>query len=283
MWVHAWRAGREIVGAGAFPNARRDRRREQEYPMTQSDWTRRKFLRSGYCSACSAPALAGALLGACSSPTPPSAAPTTPPSSAGAGAASTQPAAAQQAPAQAPTQPAAAATSGGTLVAGWEEDAANLDPTKLLCAHESRIAELYSDTLWEQFGDSTEPKPGLAATWQPSPDGLTWDVTLRPGVKFQDGTPVDADAIKWNFDRWLDPQHPFYDGPYGLLSYYLGAIQGVEKTGDNSAPHFAQQARRHLRATCWCPTRAPVSPTAVQKMGKQQIRHHPGVRPAPSR
>src|SRR5437764_72947 len=83
--------------------------------------------------------------------------------------------------------------------AGWEEDAANLDPTKLLCAHESRIAELYSDTLWEQFGDSTDAKPGLASAWQPSPDGLTWDVTLRQGVKFQDGTPADADAIKWNF------------------------------------------------------------------------------------
>ncbi|MGB5911074.1 MAG: ABC transporter substrate-binding protein [Promethearchaeia archaeon] len=44
--------------------------------------------------------------------------------------------------------------------------------------------------------------PRLAAdfgTW--SPDGLTYTVTLRTGVVFHDGTPFDADAVQWNFDR----------------------------------------------------------------------------------
>jgi peptide/nickel transport system substrate-binding protein len=239
----------------------------QDGLMRDTGWTRRKLLRSGLVLGLVGAGATGALLGACSPPAPvagpASSATAAPAKPAAAGA--TAPAA----PAAAPTA-AGAPRSGGTLVAGWEEDAANLDPTKILCAHESRIAELYSDTLWEQFGDSTDAKPGLATRWEPSADGLTWDITLRQGVKFQDGTAVDADAIKWNFDRWLDPQHPFYDGPYGLLSYYLGAIQGVEKTGDTSVRISLSKLDATFTSNMLVPYTAPVSPASVQKMGKQQ-------------
>jgi nickel ABC transporter nickel/metallophore binding protein len=45
--------------------------------------------------------------------------------------------------------------------------------------------------------------PGLAESWEISPDGLTWTFTLREGVTFQDGTPFNAQAVKWNFERWI--------------------------------------------------------------------------------
>ncbi len=47
--------------------------------------------------------------------------------------------------------------------------------------------------------------PGLATDWSTSDDGLTLTFTLRDGVSFQDGTPFDAAAAKWNIDRVLDP------------------------------------------------------------------------------
>ena len=45
-------------------------------------------------------------------------------------------------------------------------------------------------------------KPWLATEWKVSPDGLTYTFTLKDGVKFTDGTPVDAEAVAWNFDLW---------------------------------------------------------------------------------
>jgi nickel transport system substrate-binding protein len=48
--------------------------------------------------------------------------------------------------------------------------------------------------------------PWLAESWQIAADGLTWTFTLREGVLFQDGTPFDAAAVKWNFERWIQTE-----------------------------------------------------------------------------
>jgi peptide/nickel transport system substrate-binding protein len=45
-------------------------------------------------------------------------------------------------------------------------------------------------------------QPWLATKWTASPDGTKYTFTLKDGVKFTDGTPVDAEAIAWNFDLW---------------------------------------------------------------------------------
>jgi peptide/nickel transport system substrate-binding protein len=61
------------------------------------------------------------------------------------------------------------------------------------------------DTLVYRNDTTHDFVPGLAASWQVSPDGLTYTFVLRQDVKFHDGTPFNADAVKANLIRVLDP------------------------------------------------------------------------------
>ena len=100
------------------------------------------------------------------------------------------------------------------------------------------------DTLVDFKPGSTDPVPGLALSWSASADGKTWTFRLRPGVKFQDGTDFDAEAVKFNINRWWDPKDPsrinaaanyeiwgeLFGGPKGDPGSLLSDIQVVNKT-----------------------------------------------------
>jgi peptide/nickel transport system substrate-binding protein len=83
-------------------------------------------------------------------------------------------------------------------------DIPNIDPA---VGHDGAIAvsqkSLY-DTLYRHLGSSMELVPWLATTHTQSDDGLTYTFTLDPNAKFQDGSPVTADAVVYSFQRLLD-------------------------------------------------------------------------------
>lgn len=54
--------------------------------------------------------------------------------------------------------------------------------------------------------DKGEIFPNLAKSWEISPDGLTYTFKLRDDVKFHDGTKFNAAAVKYNYDRVVDPK-----------------------------------------------------------------------------
>ena len=55
-------------------------------------------------------------------------------------------------------------------------------------------------------------KPGLAERWeQDANDPRIWRFHLRRGVTFHDGTPFNADAVLWNFDRFFKNDSPQFD------------------------------------------------------------------------
>ena len=59
--------------------------------------------------------------------------------------------------------------------------------------------------------------PGLAQSWTTADDKLTWTFKLRPNVKFHDGTPFNADAVIFAFDRIMKKDFEFYsDSQRGL-------------------------------------------------------------------
>ncbi|WP_232716433.1 ABC transporter substrate-binding protein [Gordonia metallireducens] len=78
------------------------------------------------------------------------------------------------------------------------------------------LARQYLDNLVSLDDDGT-PVPWLATSWEISPDRKTYTFHLKPGVKFSDGTDLDATAVKTNFDKYLDP-----DAPNGTVMAYIG-------------------------------------------------------------
>src|SRR5680860_174368 len=66
--------------------------------------------------------------------------------------------------------------------------------------------------------DKTDEFEGVVAeSWESNDDQSVWTFTIRPGVTFHDGTPVDAEAVRLNFERFLT----LGIGPVGVLTRFV--------------------------------------------------------------
>ena len=101
---------------------------------------------------------------------------------------------------EAPTQ----AQAPRTLVVAQSVDMATGDPAKSTALGTIAVLANFYDTLVHRDAALTL-KPGLAQSWRPV-DPTSWEFRLRKGVKFHDGEPFNADAVKFSFDRMLDPK-----------------------------------------------------------------------------
>lgn len=95
--------------------------------------------------------------------------------------------------------------AGGTLNFGIATDTAIIDPSITGSSITALIARNVVDSLVGQAMDNRFT-PWLAERWEVSSDRTRYTFHLRRGVTFSDGTPLDAAAVKYNFDRILDPK-----------------------------------------------------------------------------
>jgi peptide/nickel transport system substrate-binding protein len=95
--------------------------------------------------------------------------------------------------------------AGGRLVLGENGDEpACLDPHQLSTTNTTVVDRpIFDSLLWQDEGGTL--KPWLASAWRVSGDGLTYTFTLRDGVKFHDGAPWNAEALKLNLEHMRDP------------------------------------------------------------------------------
>src|SRR5512137_1580413 len=93
---------------------------------------------------------------------------------------------------------------GGTLIYATGTDALTLDPQFVTDVPTSRAVMQIHETL-VKYDTNMNIIPCLAESWTTSVDRLTWAFKLKKGVKFHDGTPFNADAVKYTFDRIMDP------------------------------------------------------------------------------
>lgn len=78
---------------------------------------------------------------------------------------------------------------------------ATLDPAKARTIDDLLLADQLFDSLTAYDPKTLEPVPSLAASWTTSPDQLHWELTLRPGASFSDGSPLTSTDVKATLDR----------------------------------------------------------------------------------
>ncbi|MDQ2984244.1 MAG: ABC transporter substrate-binding protein [Actinomycetota bacterium] len=92
----------------------------------------------------------------------------------------------------------------GTLVIAVDAFNADFDPASAYLLSEALIWRGVYESLIRLKGDSaSEVEPLLADTWDTNPDKSSWTFHLHPGIKFSDGTPLDAQAVKANYVRTI--------------------------------------------------------------------------------
>jgi peptide/nickel transport system substrate-binding protein len=206
-------------------------------------------------------------LSACTTPAP--SAPTTAPAAAGAAPAAT----AQGKPAETPRK-------GGTLVIGLEAEPGTLDNSVGTGYHTSIIQRMVYESLvgydLTSTADVLPIKPVLAESWQISPDGKVYTFKLRTGIKFHDGTPFDAESVKWNFERASDPSHPlFFDKGRGTSAQIFSLVEKMEAPDPATFRMTLKEPRAYLLALF---DKVPMyvgSPTAIKKWGNDEFGNHP--------
>jgi peptide/nickel transport system substrate-binding protein len=90
------------------------------------------------------------------------------------------------------------------LVFGASKDPVTLDGIYVSDGESLRVIRQIFETLVATKLGGTDPAPALAERWAPSADGKSWTFTLKKNVKFHDGTPFNAKAVCFNFDRWYN-------------------------------------------------------------------------------
>lgn len=111
-------------------------------------------------------------------------------------------------PQASPTAPTASPAPSGVLVYGSGGQPVNLEPGNITDGNSIIVQDQIYNRLMEFKPGTTELQPALATEWSSSADGKTWTFRLRQGVIFHDGTVFDAEAVKFNVERWWDPKHP---------------------------------------------------------------------------
>jgi peptide/nickel transport system substrate-binding protein len=172
--------------------------------------------------------------------------------------------------------PALAQKQGGSLTVGLELDIPGFDPLKVGVYDTAAniAASLILETLVGP-DENGKAKPQLALSWSSSADFKIWTFKLRPGVKFHDGTPFNAQAVAWNYARQKDPKNNC------RCAFYIANILSVEAKDDLTVVYNLKDPAVSFPDTLTRPSQnsSMHSPTAIQAKGDDYNRSPVGTGP----
>jgi peptide/nickel transport system substrate-binding protein len=174
----------------------------------------------------------------------------------------------------------ASVTSRDTFVFGTDVDPITLDAALSSDASGARIESQIFESLVDLAPGGTRVVPKLATSWRTSADGRTWTFVLRQGVKFHDGTPLNAAAVCFNFERWYGFRgslqraawawgqffHGFHEPEPGSPGPSESLYRGCQAVGSFTVRlRLARPTSSFLAALAGIPSFGIASPRALRK------------------
>jgi peptide/nickel transport system substrate-binding protein len=161
---------------------------------------------------------------------------------------------------QAPSGAAGKAVRGGTFTVAMARDLTTLDPTKNQDVYGSTVLALVSEGLYEVDKDANTVPRVIEKAENPEPNVYVW--TLRRGIKFQDGTDLDAEAVKFNINRHVQDEK-------SVRHQDVKDITAIDTPDPSTVKVTLKQpyAPFPTKLTIGSSAGTLLSPTAVQKLG----------------
>jgi ABC-type transport system substrate-binding protein len=167
---------------------------------------------------------------------------------------------------------AGAQKAGGTLIVAQGVDAVTLDSHLVVDSPTFTVTSHIFETLFEYTPDG-RIVPHLAESHALSPDGRVWTLKLRRGVRFHDGAPLDAEAVKFNLERVLNPETK------STYRFLISRITGIEVVDPLTVRLTTEQPFAPMLAHLTHGAIALQSPAAIKRHGRDYINHPTGTGP----
>ncbi len=186
---------------------------------------------------------------------------------------------------------AAAPKHGGTLIFGRGGDSVGLDMAYETDGNSFMIGDNIFEALVAYKDESTALEPGLAESWKTSPDGKTYTFQLRKGVKFHDGTPLNADAVVFSIGRMMKERNVKFHGKawdipaqertpeYWVSMEMNDTVGAIEATGEFTVVFKLKRVEAPFLANMGMDFASIISPTAFMKNPKEFLRNPVGTGP----
>jgi len=152
--------------------------------------------------------------------------------------------------------------SGGSATVVFSSDWGILDPAATAVTFARNIMQFIFDPLLRTDPATGEVVPGLAESFEVSEDGTVITLKLRSGVTFHDGTPLTAEAVKFSFDRIVDPE---LNSP--MAAQITGNVASIETPDELTVVITLNEPFAPFLDSLTQVSLAPVSPTAVEALG----------------
>jgi len=184
-----------------------------------------------------------------------------------------------------------ASTKEKVLIFGRGGDSVGLDMAYETDGNSFMIGDNIFEALVAYKDESTALEPGLAESWDISPDGKTYTFHLRKGAKFHDGTPFNADAVVFSIGRMMKERNVKFHGKaldipaqdrtpeYWVSMEMDDTVGAIEATGEFTVVFKLKRVEAPFLANMGMDFASVISPTAFMKNPKEFVRNPVGTGP----
>lgn len=141
-------------------------------------------------------------------------------------------------------------------------DSNNYDPHKSTATAAAEVLFMLGDTLVSIDYDMVTLKPGLATSWDVSPDGLTYTFHLRDDVTFCGGRKMTADDVVYSLNRWISPETK------SPVAWRAGPVDKISAIDDKTVEYKLKKPFSELLYQLTQSFAVVIDKEAVDKLGK---------------